>query len=76
MSLEAERAMDDLAAISTTLVISSCDLLGRAEDVGVVLRERAHAREAVQHARPLVAVQPPKSAKRSGSSRYERLRSA
>ena len=34
------------------------DFLGRREDVGVVLRERAHARQARRHARQLVAVQP------------------
>ena len=45
------------------------DLLRGAENMGIVLREGAHAHEAVQRARGLVAMHLPNSAKRSGSSR-------
>ena len=45
------------------------ELVGADVDVGVVLHEVAHAREAVEDAGALVAVQPPYSARRSGRSR-------
>ena len=41
---------------SSTLVVSLLELLGGDEQVRVVLREAAHAGEAVQRARQLVAV--------------------
>ena len=48
----AQRVDRELQAIDDLVL----DLLGRAEDMRVVLREAADAEQSVQHARPLVAV--------------------
>ena len=48
------------------------DLILAHEQVGVVLGEAAHAQQAVQHARALVAVDRAQLGQRSGRSRYER----
>ena len=45
------------------------ELLGGADDVGVVLSEAANAHQAVQRAGALVAITVPSSAQRIGSSR-------
>ena len=54
--LQPELVVDRVAEVEAAedLVL---DLLGRAEDVRVVLREHAHAQQAVQRAGQLVAVQ-------------------
>ncbi len=53
--LEPERAMDDARHLDDPRDLF-LNLRRGAEDVGIVLRKRAHAREPVQHARFLVAM--------------------